>query len=114
MDVIMHICPENDWEAARAAGNYKADSLETEGFIHCSRPEQVLDVANRYYGGRTDLLLLWIDPIRLAPEVRWEPSEDDIYPHLYGPLNLAAVTQVSVFRPDADGHFHNLHQEKYP
>jgi uncharacterized protein (DUF952 family) len=65
MDHILHICSLEDWQAAQAAGEYRADSLEAEGFIHCSRPEQILGVANRYYAGSTDgkrdLLLLCID-----------------------------------------------------
>jgi uncharacterized protein (DUF952 family) len=105
MDQIVHICSLEDWQAAQVAGEYRADSLAAEGFIHCSRPAQVIGVANHYYAGRTDLLLLWIDPSKLVVELRWEPSEGDIYPHLYGPLNLAAIIQVSSFPPDTAGVF---------
>ena len=108
MDPIVHICSQEDWQAARVAGQYRADSLQLEGFIHCSRPAQVLGVANRYYGGRTDLLLLWIDPSRLDAELRDEPSEGDLYPHLYGPLNLSAIYQVTAFSPGTDGIFRSL------
>lgn len=108
MDQIVHICTLGDWQAAQAAGDYRADSLEIEGFIHCSRPEQVVEVANRYYGGSTDLLLLWIDPTKLVEELRWEPSDGDVYPHLYGPLNLDAVAGISPFPPDSDGVYRSL------
>ena len=112
MGHILHICSLEDWQAAQEAGEYRVDSLTTEGFIHCSRPEQVIDVANRYFsgadGGRADLLLVWMDPSKLTAELRWEPSEGDIYPHLYGPLNLAAVIQVSTFLPDDDGVFRHI------
>ena len=108
MDQIVHICSLEVWQTAQAAGEYRADSLEAEGFIHCSRPEQVLEVANRYYGGQNSLLLLWIDPSKLTAELRWEPSDGDIYPHLYGPLNLAAIIQVSAFPPDTEGVFRSL------
>jgi len=108
MDQILHICTAEDWQSAQAAGEYRAGSLKTEGFIHCSRPEQILGVANRYYAGRTDLLLLWIDPSKLAAELRWEPSEGEVYPHLYGSLDLHAVVQVSAFPPDTDGVFRSL------
>ena len=108
MEAIVHICSQADWQAAQAGGQYLADSLQAEGFIHCSRPEQVVGVANRYYRGRSDLLLLWIDSSKLSAELRWEPSEGDIYPHLYGPLNLQAIIQVSAFPADGDGIFRSI------
>jgi uncharacterized protein (DUF952 family) len=108
MDSIVHICSMEEWRIAQAAGVYRADSLKIDGFIHCSRPEQVVGVANRYYEGRVDLLLLWIDPSKLTAELRWESSEGDVYPHLYGPLNLTAILQVSAFSPKADGVFTSL------
>ena len=108
MDKIVHICSEEDWQAAQTVGEYQADSLQAEGFIHCSRPEQVVEVANRYYGGSTHLLLLWIDPSQLAAELRWEASDGAVYPHVYGPLNLNAIIQVTAFPPNADGVFRSF------
>jgi uncharacterized protein (DUF952 family) len=108
MDQIVHICLKDDWQVAQELGEYQVDSLESEGFIHFSKLEQAVDTANRYYKGRTDLLLLWVDPARLTAELRWETSHGDLYPHLYGPLNLAAVTHVLVFMPDAEGVFRSL------
>jgi len=94
---LVHLCDREAWSAAQAAGEYRPPSLEQEGFIHCSRPEQVRDVARRYYREVPGLLLLWIDPERLGPEVRWEPSGDELFPHIYGPLNLEAVIKVEPF-----------------
>ncbi len=91
---IVHVCTQGDWEAAQAAGEYRAASLETEGFIHCSRPDQVLDVVNRFYADVPDLVLLWIDPQRVGAEIRWEPADGDLFPHLYGPLDVQAVEAV--------------------
>ena len=108
MGQIVHICSEKDWQDAQATGQYRADSFYSEGFIHCSRPEQVIKVANRYYPGRADLILLWIDPSKLVEDLRWESSDEDVYPHLYGPLNLSAVMEVSIFPPDVDGVFRSL------
>ncbi len=108
MDPIVHICSKDDWQAAQAAGQYRAESLESEGFIHFSRPDQAIDTANRYYAGRRDLVLLWIDPRFLTAELRWESSHGDVYPHLYGPLDLDAVVQFTPFLPDVDGIFRTL------
>ncbi len=105
MEPIVHLCKLEDWQAAQAAGEDRASSLATEGFIHCSRPAQVNAVANRYFGGIGDLLLLWIDPTKLTAELRWEPASGELYPHLYGPLALAAIFAVQNYSPDRDGVF---------
>jgi uncharacterized protein (DUF952 family) len=103
---IVHLCQSADWQAALKMGYYQADSLAEVGFIHCSRPEQVAGVANRYYVGYTDLVLLWIDPDRLQAELRWEAADKDLYPHIYGSLNLNAVQAVVAFPAASDGHFY--------
>lgn len=105
---IAHICPREAWEVAQASGEYRAASLEAEGFIHCSRPDQVLAVANRYFQGSQDLLLLWIKPRRLHSELRFDPVGEDSYPHIYGPLNLDAVTVARPLEVDVDGIFRKL------
>ena len=105
---ILHITTETAWQAAQSTGEYRADSLESEGFIHCSTLEQVIATANRYYAGRRDLVLLWIDPHALAADLRWEEAHGERYPHLYGALNLDAVFRVTPFHPDPDGTFRSL------
>ena len=103
MDYIVHISKRGHWMDSQAGSDYRASSLETEGFIHCSRPDQVLKVANMFYRGVPDLCLLWIVPQKLESELRWEAADDDHFPHLYGPLNLDSVIAVSDFQPDPDG-----------
>jgi uncharacterized protein (DUF952 family) len=102
---IVHICRTEDWEITKAKGYYESDSLTVEGFIHCSRPDQVLKVANSYYPGAPDLVLFWIEPQRLTSEIRWETSGEEVFPHLYGPLNLEAIISVVKFHPNKDGVF---------
>ncbi len=91
---LVHVCPRLDWLAAQASGSYRAVSLEREGFIHCSRPEQVSGVLQRFFAGQSDLVLLWIDAQRLQAELRWEAADGELFPHLYGELNLDAVSRV--------------------
>lgn len=106
MSHIYHIAAAEDWDAARADGVYAADSLSAEGFIHLSTRDQVLWVAGRFYRGRAGLVLLAVDPARLAAELRYEESEPgQRFPHLYGPLNLDAVVAAHPFPPEADGSF---------
>ncbi|KUI11790.1 glutathione S-transferase [Mycobacterium sp. GA-1285] len=108
--VLVHMCSKDEWEAARARGEHRPDSLTASGFVHLSTPEQVHLPANRLYAGRTDLVLLHIDAARLSSPVRWEAGlpADPVgmeFPHLYGPLPVAAVIRVTSYRPGADGRF---------
>ncbi len=106
MNLLFHMCARKDWEAAQEAGAYKTPSLESEGFIHCSRPEQIEGTANRYYQGAAGQVLLHIDPAKVQAEIRWEASTGgETFPHVYGPLNLDAVVVVEDFVPNADGTF---------
>ena len=110
---ILHIATTTEWERAQRLGSYEPPSLETEGFIHCSMPSQAVQTANSFFRGQTDLVLLRIDTARLTAELKYEPAahavsrrQADLYPHVYGPLNLEAVTAVIPFPPDRHGTFH--------
>ena len=108
--ILVHLCGARDWELASARGEHRPDSLASHGFVHLSTLGQVHLPANRLYAGRTDLVLLQIDRARLSAEVRWEPGvpgdpDGMLFPHLYGPLPAAAVTDVTPYRAGADGWF---------
>ena len=104
--LILHITTASEWAAAQEAGEYVAPSLEAEGYIHCSLPTQVVNVANWFYRDIPDLVLLCIDPNRLTSPLRWEPSADSFagdFPHVYGPIAAAAVVDVVPWTRDVDG-----------
>lgn len=107
MPIILHIAAAEAWEAARRRGRYEAPSLRTQGFIHCSDPGQVVRVANNLFKGRRDLVLLHIATEKLAAPVVYENLEGgaELFPHVYGPIDLAAVEAVTPFEPAADGTF---------
>ena len=107
MTLILHITTENAWQTAVTNGEYRADSLSSEGFIHCSTIEQVLMPANQMFAGQTDLILLTIDPAKLTAELVYEDCYESghQFPHIYGPLNLNAVTGFVQFPPNPDGTF---------
>ncbi|MEM1445811.1 MAG: DUF952 domain-containing protein [Planctomycetota bacterium] len=107
MPLILHITTRDAWDQAQASGRYEASSLATEGFIHLSTPTQVIEVAGRLFGGRTDLILLCVDSSRVEHEIRYENCEggSTLFPHVYGPLNLDAVIDVVAFAPKIDGSF---------
>jgi uncharacterized protein (DUF952 family) len=104
---ILHLATDRAWAAAIRSGFYTAPSLATEGFIHCSDPHQVIWVANTRFAGRTDLVALQIDATRLSVEGRYENLEggQEYFPHVYGPINLDAVTRVDPFPARPDGLF---------
>jgi uncharacterized protein (DUF952 family) len=98
--VILHITTQDAWDDALAKGAYTADSLATEGFIHCSEERQLAWVVQKHFPGRTGLLLLSIDPARLDAEVRYENLEGgtELFPHIYGAIPVSAVVDVSPLR----------------
>ncbi len=102
--MIFHITNRKEWEEALRRGRYEAASLGREGFIHCSTREQTAGTANRFFCGQSDLVLLSIDPGRLTADLRYECPADpkdershEQFPHVYGPINLDAVSGVSDF-----------------
>jgi uncharacterized protein (DUF952 family) len=112
--MMLHITSAAEWKAAQERGFYTAPSLETEGFIHCSTEKQVTHVANAFYRGQSGLVLLVIEETRVKPQVKWEApagppangiSQNDLFPHIYGPLNVDAVLKAVEFPSSSDGTF---------
>ncbi len=96
MPVIYHVTTAGEWEAAKQKGFYDHPSLSAEGFIHCSQENQVAGVLERYFSGQSNLVKLVIDTDLLTARFvfDWSPSTHDTFPHIYGPINLEAVTGV--------------------
>jgi uncharacterized protein (DUF952 family) len=111
--VILHLMPSADWARWRGDGPYEPASMATEGFVHCTGDDELmLTVANRFYADESDLLVVTLDERRLTSEVRWEapahpdgsaPAESEPrFPHVYGPLDGAAVVEVRRLRRSGD------------
>lgn len=96
MNIIYHVTTRQAWDEAKARGFYIAPSLESEGFIHCSQENQVAGVLERYFAGQDNLVKLVIDTGKLTSKYvfDWSPSTADTFPHVYGPINTDAVTEV--------------------
>ena len=116
MTIILHLASNAAWLAASKKGVYHSDSLSTEGFIHCSTASQIVDVANAFYRSQPGLIILVIDVEKLTSELKWEPPAhpnperaakvgDELFPHVYGPINVEAVVKVIPFEPAGDGMF---------
>ena len=106
--VIYHLVPIDYWEVQPADQPYVPADFAREGFIHCTRAEeQIAAVANRYYRNdpRTWLVLV-LDEQAITAPIKYEPGGDGLlYPHIYGPLNRAAVREVRFMPRDAEGIF---------
>ena len=94
--MIYHLTTRSAWQSALSRGSYTADSLTSQGFIHCSLAVQVARSANKFFHGQSDLVLLSIAEERVAAPLKNENLEGgaDLFPHIYGPLNLDAVVGV--------------------
>ena len=92
---IFHIVKPDVWKNFENMNFYEADSLQTEGFIHCSFRDQLETVLQRYYKDAEKVLILEIDPTKLTSRLIEEPStNNEIYPHIYGKINRQAIIAV--------------------
>ena len=104
-DPVFHIAVAAEWAEATTA--YRPGRFDEDGFIHCSTASQVMKVARARFRGRTDLVLLRIDPEAVDREVRFENLEggEELYPHIYGELELSAITGIEPLAVGGDGEF---------
>lgn len=92
---IYHIVLPDVWERFKDRPSYQPESLATEGFIHCSYPNQLEAVLRRYYSNAATVLILKIDTEKLLAKLVEEPSTgNEIYPHIYGRLNHNAIVAI--------------------
>jgi uncharacterized protein (DUF952 family)/GNAT superfamily N-acetyltransferase len=113
--MILHLLSREAWAEAQAHGLLVAPSVATEGFAHCSTEHQMVDVANKYYNGANNMVLLNIDPTKLTSQLKFEPPahidgspalpHEPMFPHIYGPINLDAVVEVIDFPCRSNGEF---------
>ncbi|MEJ7766761.1 MAG: DUF952 domain-containing protein [Chitinophagaceae bacterium] len=96
--MIFHITTPACWEQAITNGLFESASLSRQGFIHCCMENQLNGVIARYYSELDELLILEIDEGKLVVPVKYEPSPvvDELYPHVYGAINLGAIVEVVV------------------
>jgi uncharacterized protein (DUF952 family) len=107
--LIYKICPASAWREAERQGVFRGspDDLR-DGFIHFSKASQVAETARKHFFGQTGLFLIAVDADALGDALRWEPSRnDELFPHLYGELDLGAVADVLSMRSRSDG-YHDI------
>lgn len=98
--MIYHLTPKKNWDAALIQGFYDAPSLYSEGFIHCSVKEQVHATLERYFKDQSEILLLTIEESKLQYNLQYDfsISLNQDFPHIYGPINIDAVTEVQLIK----------------
>lgn len=106
MAQIVHALSESDWRSFQERGEYRPSSLDSQGFVHCSKPGQIVVVADVTHADSDDLVLLLLDESSLDSPVRYETSGDgaSAYPHVYGPLTSDAVLDSYPFEQDETGY----------
>jgi uncharacterized protein (DUF952 family) len=99
--VIFHLTTVEEWEDAQDKGSYEPPSFLREGFIHCCTEEQLQSVLDRHFKGQENLVRLSIDPVLLNQKLQYDRDDQlqQEFPHIYGPLNLDAVTQIVFLTP---------------
>lgn len=110
MALIYHLAPASRWRSWPEGQPYLPAEYAAEGFIHCTAGDELmLKVANRFYRATPgDFVLLVLDPARLTARLEWEPSPDDLaplFPHIYGPIDRAAIVEARQVSRAADGTF---------
>ncbi|MCA6366234.1 MAG: DUF952 domain-containing protein [Cytophagales bacterium] len=94
-NTIYHITTLAAWVAQQASDEYTTESLNQEGFIHCSTKEQVKATLERYYSYTKDLLLLHINSSGLLAELKFElATNGELFPHVFGKLNKSAIVEI--------------------
>ena len=105
MSQIYKICPSSAWREAERQGIYRGSRDDArDGFIHFSTAAQVNETARKHFFGQTGLFLIEVDADALGAALRWERSRnDELFPHLYGELDLGAVKRVLNMHARSDG-----------
>src|ERR1700682_4800407 len=93
------------WREAERQGVYRGSADDVrDGFIHFSLPSQVAETAKKHFFGQTGLFLIAVDADAWGGAPRGEPARTaELFPHLYGELDLGAVTAVLDMRARSDG-----------
>jgi uncharacterized protein (DUF952 family) len=107
---IYHLAPAARWRDWPVGAPYLPAEYDADGFVHCTAGDGLmLEVANTFYRDAPgDFVLLVIEPDRLTSPLKWERSTDglaQLFPHIYGPIDRAAVVETHPVRRGPDGEF---------
>lgn len=106
-DLLFHLTTKENWNKYKKSGNYEPESLESDGFIHCSTGSHVEDTANRFFAGQDEILLLIIDASMIREDIKYEKDDEtgEKFPHIYGPVSVNAIIDKIEIRAEDNGKF---------
>lgn len=105
--MIYHLIEKEQWELCCKNSSYKPNSVDREGYIHCSFEEQIMKVANTFYKNQKNLLILCINEKKLTSSLKVEDlfNLNEAYPHIYGELPIKSIVKVISIEVDSNGEF---------
>jgi len=109
----MTTLPDHAWkiltadqkESLLAEGIFHGAPVDlADGYIHLSAEPQVAGTLDKHFAGQTGLWLARVELGPLGDAVRWEVSRGDaLFPHIYAPLPLSAVSALGPLKRSSDG-----------
>jgi len=103
--IIFHIIDKNEVQSIQGLRHYKPVSLENEGFIHCSRINQLVRVAQNHYRHSNGIFIMAVESTQAGNPVIFEDLYNlgEKYPHIYGSIEMTAVKNIYPMAETADG-----------
>jgi uncharacterized protein (DUF952 family) len=103
--IIYKVMSRSQWEALQTAGQFDGAAIDLQdGFIHLSAAAQLVETVAKHFHGQPDLVVVAVDVASLGTDLRWEVSRGGaLFPHLYGTLRLASVTETFELPMNAQG-----------
>lgn len=103
--LIYHLARNSGWQAALETGIYEGTAEDrADGYLHFSTAPQIVESARKHRAGEADIILLSVEATTLGHALKWEPSRGgDLFPHLYGPLQVSDVVTTIALPLAADG-----------
>ena len=104
-NTIYKVVDKEAWTAARISGVFTGAPIDIEdGYTHFSTKEQVVETVEKHFAGQDNLLLLSVSTERMGDDLKWEKSRNDqLFPHLYRPLNIDDVIAENSLPLKEDG-----------
>jgi len=104
-NIIFKVVSADQWTIAQKQGEFRGAEIDlTDGYIHFSTAQQVEATVEKHFAGQPGLILVGVDSEKLGDALKYEPSRGgDLFPHLYGSLNLEAVVSVAELPIGKDG-----------
>jgi beta-hydroxylase len=90
------ILTADQWATLQADGVFHGAPVDlTDGYIHMSNADQVQATLDKHFDGASGLVIAEVDLAVLGDTVKWEVARSGaLFPHIYGPLPMAAVVGV--------------------